>query len=65
MRSKHGIILSCALRAPDLPADVTGALGQLGTSAEGKIYGRWPPSERAHDGSAVCDVERWLADMLS
>ncbi|KAJ7129146.1 Lipoyltransferase and lipoate-protein ligase [Mycena epipterygia] len=65
LRAKHGIILSCALLAPDLPPDATRALGQLGTSAEGKIYGRWPPSERPHDGSAVCDVECWLADTLN
>ncbi|KAJ7506573.1 hypothetical protein B0H11DRAFT_1706566 [Mycena galericulata] len=63
VHAKHGVILSCALRAPSLSAELEEELVQLGASAEGKVYGRWP-SERPYDGSAVGDVERWLGGVL-
>ncbi|KAF7352307.1 Lipoyltransferase and lipoate-protein ligase [Mycena venus] len=69
LRAKHGIILSCALQAPNAPSHVVRALEQLGASAEGERYGSWPPlrqqDDRAEVGPKVCEVTRWLAGKLN
>ncbi|KAJ7886705.1 hypothetical protein B0H13DRAFT_2043687, partial [Mycena leptocephala] len=44
LRAKHGIILSCGLRAPSAqPRLVVSELEKLGALAEGERYGKWPP----------------------
>ncbi|KAJ7228162.1 hypothetical protein GGX14DRAFT_486508 [Mycena pura] len=66
VRAKHGVILSCALRAPEAalsPVD-RADLKQLETSFEGKMYGSWPQPNRDSPGIVVADVENWLAEML-
>ncbi|KAJ7628096.1 Lipoyltransferase and lipoate-protein ligase [Mycena rosella] len=63
VRAKHGVILSCALRAPGLPPDT---LAPLSASAESARYGAWPKAEAEgtpRDGPAG-DVERWLGAVL-
>ncbi|KAJ7098667.1 hypothetical protein B0H15DRAFT_821780 [Mycena belliarum] len=61
VRAKHGVILSCTLRTPDLPS---AALEALSSSAEGARYGAWPTgSAHVSDGPAG-DVQRWLSEAL-
>ncbi|KAJ7462082.1 hypothetical protein FB451DRAFT_1140140 [Mycena latifolia] len=61
VRAKHGIILSCALRAR-AEALSPDALTPLSASAEGARYGAWPP-DSVREGPAG-HVERWLCEVL-
>ncbi|KAJ6560297.1 hypothetical protein B0H19DRAFT_1147163 [Mycena capillaripes] len=65
LRAKHGLILSCVLRAPGAPPGVEEALKRLGASAEGERYGVWPlevdgTQEKDSDLDEVGQVKRWL-----
>ncbi|CAK5280025.1 unnamed protein product [Mycena citricolor] len=59
--SKHGMIMSCSLSAPQAPSAVQQALHALGKSAEAKAYGQWPQAE-TDQYPELLEVGLWLKE---
>jgi hypothetical protein len=66
LRAKHGIILSCGLRAPSAqPRLVVSELEKFGTLAEGERYGKWPPPNTPDGMDEVHEAADWLRSALN